>query len=1201
MRRIVASVAGFLVSMLFAFRATAQDVPLARTQEHWLRAHPTISVAVYRHDWPPFEEWNKGEPRGLAVDYLEEALARLGVTPRYRVFDSWLDMVEAACDGKVDLVMNMSITAGRTGCMVFTQEYVQVPIAIVARLADTRPSASSNLEGLRVITEHGFSTGAAARTRYPAATHMEAEGTLEALRAISGGQADVYIGNAYVASQLMQVHGLSDIGLMRLSELPLYPLHFAGPNANRPLAEAINSAMQAISPAQREAIELKWLPDLEWVNEQDSIFSAEEKAALEAGFSLGFPPHAAPISYRDDQGQPSGLVADYLQRFRELGADFTPLGADYSWREVRQAMHDGSVDAVITVIDPLDGGRGWIHSLPIVSVPNVIVIRNSAKESVLALRDLSGMTVAVSDPERLGPLIARTARGATIVEADDARQGLEWVRTRKAHAYVGNLAVVDALVRDRFAGQLRVAAPAGFEDNFVFAARQSHAPLVAAFDRMLTSMSPREREAIRGDWLAVEYRGGMNWRRLLRWVLPILGVLAIIMSIHARGYRRLRAEVEQRRALEKRFAEVTNNLPAVVHQATLSESGEVSFPFVVGDLPALFGITVEEAMANGAALIDRIDPADRIHLRQTIARAVADGSGFDLDFRTQTEHGPRWIRANSLPYRTDDNRWHWTGYWIDVTDQRRQWQDLLEAKASAEDALKAKADFLAMMSHEIRTPMSGVIGLLEILSYTPLDEEQEEIVDTIGDSAQMLRQILDDILDYSKMEAGALELDASPFSLRQVVQGVVQMLAPLSDGKQLRVEAMFDPRIADQHVGDDVRIRQILFNLLSNAIKFTDQGRVDVSVTLQAGHNGSQALNISVADTGIGISDDQQGRLFQPFTQAAPSTARHFGGTGLGLSICHQIVSLMGGTITLQSRQGEGTTVTVEVTLPVAEPSAPQRREELASRAMPRISANIDPSRTRVLIAEDHPTNRTLLAWYMQQLGLAFDMVENGAEALEALEAGRYNLLITDCLMPVMDGYELAREIRRRETEAGGEQRLPIVAITASVYKGEAEVCTNAGMDGYLAKPVSLHALATTLEYWLQDNLVRGSQGRLAADAPAANTPFGPDVLAGLISQYGSARIAIEMLRGFCAATREDLDRVRSSETRDGKDLADIFHRIVGGLYAINQPALATRARELEHRLIEHTATSEQIETFAARLEILIQEIQTTPALMEFD
>lgn len=1199
MRRIVSSVAGFVLGILFAFQASAQDVPIARSQELWLRAHPTVTVAVYKHDWPPFEEWNGGEPRGLAVDYLEDSLARLGVTPRYRVYDSWPDMVRAACEGEVDLVMNVSITAGRTGCMVFTQEYVQVPIAVVARQDDPRPLASNDFDGLRVVTERGFSTGQAARVRYPGASYQEADNTLEALQAVADGKVDIYIGNAYAAAQLMQLHGISNIGLARMSGLSLYPLHFAGPNANRPLAEAINSAMQAISPAQREAIELKWLPNLEWMNEQDSIFTAEEKAALAAGFTLGFPPQAAPISYRDERGQPSGLVADYLHRFQEMGADFTPSQAE-SWGEVRQAMLDGKVDAVITVANPLDGGRDWIHSLPIVSIPNVIVIRGNAKESVLGLRDLSGMTVAVSDPERLGPLISRAARGATIVDASDARQGLELVRSRKAHAYVGNLAVVDALVRERFAGELRVAAPAGFEDNFVFSARQSHALVVAAFDRMLASMSPREREAIRGDWLAVEYRGGMNWHRLLRWVLPILAVLAIIMFIHARGYRRLRAEVEQRRAIEKRFAEVTNNLPAVVHQATLSESGEVTFPFIVGDLPALFGITAEEAMANGEVLIDRIDPSDRVHLRQAIARAVADGGGFDLDFRTQAEHGTRWIRANSLPYQTDDNRWHWTGYWIDVTDQRRQWQDLLEAKASAEDALKAKADFLAMMSHEIRTPMSGVIGLLEILSYTPLDEEQQTIVDTIGDSAQMLRQILDDILDYSKMEAGALELDASPFSLRQVVQGAVQMLTPLSDGKQLPIHATLDPRIAEEHIGDDVRMRQILFNLLSNAIKFTDQGRVDVNVMLKAENNGSQTLQLSVSDTGIGISEDQQGRLFQPFTQAEPSTARHFGGTGLGLSICHQIVSLMGGTISLQSRLGEGTTVAVEVTLPIAASHPSAHGDETVKRSLPRMSANFDRSRARILIAEDHPTNRTLLAWYMQQLGLAFDMVENGAEALRALETGRYNLLLTDCLMPVMDGYALAREIRQREASTD-QRRLPIVAITASVYKGEVELCTNAGMDDYLAKPVSLSALATTLEHWLQDDLAKGHASRHVAEAPATNAPFGQDVLSSLITQYGSARIAIEMLRGFCVATREDIDRIRSDADGSGKDLANIFHRIVGGLYAINQSALADRAKELEHRLIDQTATGEQVEAFTARLDVLIEEIQATPALMEFD
>jgi two-component system sensor histidine kinase EvgS len=1189
MRRIVAGTVGALLAILCALQALAQDLPLSPSQQEWLQAHPNVTVAVYTRGWAPFEDWPDAQPRGLSLDYLTEVLARLGLKPRYRAFDSWPEMLRSACDGEVDLVMNVSMTAERTECLAFTREYVQVPVAIVSRLDDARPVRSTELKGLHIVTERGFATGEAARDRYPQATHTYVDLTLEALQAVADGTADVYVGNAYVASHLIATHHLAGIGLIRVSELSMYPLHFAAPNANRPLIESINTAMQAIPPARRETIELKWLPDLKWINEDDSVFTPNEEAALAGTLAFGFPPQSGPISFRGDNGQPMGLVAEYLQRFQDMGANLEPLQAR-TWQDVRDAMREGRVDAVVTVINPLDADREWMHSLPIVSIPNVIVTRSDSKESILELRDLASARVAVSDPERLENLVSRTARGATFVRASDPRHGLDLVRSRDADVYVGNLAVVDALIRDRYAGELRVAAPAGIDDTFVFAARTRHALAVSAFDRMLVSMSPRERESIRGDWLSVEYRGGIDWSRTLRWLLPALMALGIIVLMHARGYRRLQREVEHRRTIEKRFAEVTANLPAVVYQATLSGSGDVTFPFVVGDLPSMFGVTIEEAMEDGESVIARIDPTDMARVREAIGRAMSDRRGIDVDFRVVTDGGRRWIRSNSLPYQTEVGSWHWTGYWIDVTDQRRQWEELVEAKSSAEEAVRAKADFLAMMSHEIRTPMSGVVGLLEVLCHTPLDEEQQAIVDTIEDSARMLRQILDDILDYSKLEAGALALDAEPFSLRDVVHGVVRMLEPLSNAKQLDVEVTIDPSIAMNHVGDDVRFRQILFNLLSNAIKFTEQGRVEVVLSLEEGLAGAQCIGMAVSDTGIGIAEERQEKLFQPFTQAESSTTRRYGGTGLGLSICQRIASLMGGTISLRSRPGEGTTVTFEVMLPVA--SATELCAVSArSQVSPRLSAAVDEAGVKVLIAEDHPTNRTLMAWYMQQLGLSFHMVENGLEALKALDEGPYDLLITDGLMPVMNGYELTEEIRRREAQAGGH-RLPIIAITASAYKGEAELCSKAGMDGYLAKPVSLETLARTLDHWLKVGISGTTSARDAGIEWTCRDPLGHDVLRSLVGQYGSLRVAMEMLQSFCDATRTDIESLRSLGEDSRTGLADVIHHIAGGLYAIKQMGLGDQAKALEHKLVRTSdPTREEVNRLVARLESLVAEI----------
>jgi len=1148
-----------------------------------LDEHPAITVGIYQGGWPPFEEWNGGAPRGLALDYLNEATARLGVELRFRSFDSWGPLLQAACDGDIDLIMNVSITAERTECLIFTQQYAQTLVAVVARLDDPRPVESTHLGGLHIVTERDFATADAARSRYPNGIHQHVDDTLAALHAVSDDTADVYVGNAYVATHLIQSEDLPWIGLIRTSDLSSGSLHFGVPNKNRPLASALNTAMQAIPDARRNSIELRWLPELHWTSEAGALLNAAEQVALKNTLNFASPPQLAPLFFLDDNDQPMGLLAEYLGRFEELGARFA-IAPQSSWRDARAAMRNQQANASITVIDPSRPLPGWTYSQPIASIPNVIVIRSDTRESIIALRDLSQQTIAVSDPERLIPLISAFVSGARFVEADDTQQGMELVRQRKADAYIGNLAVVDALVRDRFAGSLRVSAPVDIEDRFVFAAREPYADAVTAFNRMLASIPQREREAMRGDWLSFEYYNEVDWARMLRWIIPILAILISILILQAWSNRRLRREMDARKALESRFAEVTSHLPAVIYQTTRSVAGEYGFPYVAGDLKALFGIANSEAMASAESLLSRVHHEDKPRLFEAIRQSMEQVTPLDIEFRALSDRGWRWVRSASKPYSHDGGHGYWTGYWIDVTDQYNQRRDLLAAKSAAEEATRAKANFLATMSHEIRTPMSGVIGMLEMLSYTPLDQEQRKIVGTIDESAQMLKQILDDILDFSKMEAGALTLESSPLSLRSIVDGVARMLAPLSSSKGLHVDSQFDFRIAEFHLGDDVRLRQVLFNLVSNAIKFTEAGHVDLQLTLHKATERDQTIRLSVTDTGIGISDERQANLFKPFAQADASTTRRYGGTGLGLSICQRIVSQMGGSISLQSALGQGTTVLVELTLPISESEA-EAQQERGRHAV--LRENIGGTLGRILIAEDHPTNRVLMAWYMQQLSLDFDMVENGQEALGALDSGRYDLLITDCLMPLMSGYELASEVRRRERELG-TRRLPILAITANVYRGEIDRCRAAGMDAYLAKPVSLDAIAVAL-----GKLRDGGPSDSRAEAGIENFSDDiSDVLSEVARRYGSQATARIMLESLVDTTRVDIDQLVELADNDLKGKATLLHRIAGALSTIGRSSLAARAQQLERSFSSASpAGQDELEGFVGQLEALLRSI----------
>ena len=378
---------------------------------------------------------------------------------------------------------------------------------------------------------------------------------------------------------------------------------------------------------------------------------------------------------------------------------------------------------------------------------------------------------------------------------------------------------------------------------------------------------------------------------------------------------------------------------------------------------------------------------------------------------------------------------------------------LEDQRNKADAANRAKSAFLTNMSHEIRTPMNAVLGVANILADTELSPDQRDWLDVMTESGHALMELLNNILDLSKIEAGLMELKPEPFDLRELAQSVHALFAPTAAMKDIRTELAFDLE-GTVYVGDSLRVRQVLSNLVGNAAKFTEAGQILIEVRDRV-EDGRRIVELSVSDTGIGISAEAISRLFQAFSQADSSTTRRYGGTGLGLSISRSLTEQMGGAIRVQSRVGRGSTFSAAIPLEIA--------EEVAIDG-PAPVAPLDLAGPRhALIVEDNATNRLILSHYLRRKGHSFDVAVNGQQAIALWEEHDYDIIIMDIEMPVLDGLVATRELRRRE-RATGRRYTPIIALSADAMMQKREMALAVGMDSYLTKPVNLEEIEERIQ-----------------------------------------------------------------------------------------------------------------------------------------
>ncbi|WP_339628823.1 transporter substrate-binding domain-containing protein [uncultured Pseudomonas sp.] len=1169
------------LQLLGRAQASGQDINLSDADWRWLRLKHGLRLGTSAPDYPPFDlTTSERDYEGLSADYAGLVAQLLDTSIDVRRYPDRSAALRALANGEIDLLGSANQFELDQGAFILSEAYVVDQPVLIARIGDPAVNAT-DLSGRTLAVGYDYMPLPQVAARYPGARIEQYRSTEQAIAAVAFGQADVMLSDAISAQYLIQKNYSNHVRIAHLGEPQPRGFSFALRQDNLELQRLLNSVLASITEDQRQSIQKRWSGGLSLNPERLPLSASEQRwLARHPQVKVAVDSSSAPLSYIDRDGHYRGISADLLALIElRTGLRFE-IQRRTSISDALQAVRSGEADILADFTPDAEREEYLRFTRPYMVNPFVLV-------SALEQTDIDGL--AAMQGKRLAIPAAHTLLGylreahpqIELILSGNNLESLGMVSDGRAEATLLNLSSASYYILRMYSERLHIAASIDVEPaRATFAVRRSEVELQSILDKALISIPPDELNALNNRWRTNAVVSTQSWRDYRTLIYQIVAVAGLLLLVSLVWNFYLRRQMKQRRLAKLRLADQLRFMEALVngtpHPIYVRDRNGRMLMCNDSYLQA-FAVERETVMGKTVAegLLSESDEA--AEYLADYQRVMDDGQALIQDRELHIGERTLTIYHWLLPYQDSQGEMQGViGGWLDISERRALVQELESAKEQADEASRAKTTFLATMSHEIRTPMNAVIGMLELaLKRADQGQLDRQAIEVAYASAKDLLELIGDILDIVRIESGRLALAPERANLRELVESVARVFDGLARQKSLSLLLDIDASASCEVLIDPLRFKQVLSNLVSNAIKFTDSGQVRVRILGQPAGDERIAVHLSVEDSGIGIAADDQARLFQPFAQARQNGLSARNGTGLGLVICRSLCAMMGGSLHLSSTPGQGTRIDVELTLTTLEPTA-----LIAAPTAPATPHTLAP--LHVLVVDDHAANRLLLCQQLAFYGHRVSEAKDGAAGLAAWRTGQGDLVISDCNMPVMSGYALARRIRQEE-QAHGLPRCTILGYTANAQPEERQRCLDSGMDDCLFKPISLAMLG--------ERLNRLSTPEKPAQEEPATELFDIDALHTLTG--GNPLLTQRLLAELLASNHRDLEALRAlAPSGETQALADLAHKIKGAAHIVKAMRLVQGCEALE-RACRHPAPGERLSAAIDHLASEIAQLQT--------